>query len=300
MNNTRTPLQTVAGIWVPLITPFMQGRIDEESLRKLVHHYAQTGITGFVLAGTTGESLTISDEETARLVAVVQEENQDKLPVLLGLCGSNTQKLVDVVRERNGWNIDGYLITAPYYTRPTQEGLAQHFIALADASAYPLALYNIPYRTCVNVENETVLLLAQHPRIIGIKDCCANALQSEDLIHRAPEGFSVLVGDDANFFTNVSLGAKGGILASAHVAPRLYVHVLGLLQQGKTVQAQEIWARFVSSIPYLFKFPNPAPLKCLLANRGLIASQAVRLPLTTVDPSYAAELIAHFNKQDFS
>jgi len=294
MTHTRTPLESLAGIWVPLITPFIRYRLDDESVRRLVRHYAQTGITGFVLAGTTGEALTLSDEETARLVGIVQDENKGQLPVLLGLCGSNTVSLATTITRRNSWNIDGYLITAPYYTRPTQDGLLQHYMALADASAHPVALYNIPYRTCVNIENDTVFQLAEHPHIIGIKDCCAKAEQTEQLIKCAPEGFSVLVGDDANFFTNASCGAHGGILASAHIGARIFVQVLALLREEKVTEAKEVWTRFEPCIPPLFKFPNPAPLKCLLAHRGLISSEEVRLPLTVVPASYAAELIAHF------
>jgi len=295
MTHTRAPLQSMAGIWVPLITPFHKGRLDDESLRRITKHYLQTGITGFVLAGTTGESLTISDEETARLVSIVQDENRGKLPVILGLCGSNTAALTNTIEHRNSWNIDGYLITAPYYTRPAQDGLYRHYSALAEASAHSVALYNIPYRTCVNVENDTVFRLAQHPRIIAIKDCCANAAQTQDLIQRAPEGFSVLVGDDANFFNNVSLGAHGGILASAHVGADIFVQVLRLLQQGKPAEASVLWDSFAPSIPYLFKFPNPAPLKCLLAHHGLIASSEVRLPLTPVSPAYEEELKTVFD-----
>lgn len=295
MSHARAPLQSLAGIWIPLITPFHKGRLDDDSLRSLVRHYTSTGITGFVLAGTTGESLTISDEETARLVSIVQDENKGSLPVLLGLCGSNTAKLIDTVERRNSWNIDGYLVTAPYYTRPTQEGLYLHYKALADMSMHPIALYNIPYRTCVNVENDTVFRLAEHPRILGIKDCCANAAQTQDLIKRAPDGFSVLVGDDANFFNNVMLGAHGGILASAHVGPQIFVRVLALLKEGEEQEAKELWDRFLPYIPYLFKFPNPAPLKGLLAQRAVISSAEVRLPLTPVPQNYVDELCSVFS-----
>lgn len=295
-NTTPTSRNVADGIWIPLITPFKNNVLDEPSVRKMVRYYAHQDITGFILAGTTGESMTISEKETARLVAVVQEENAEKLPVYLGLSGSYTAELVEIIKQRNAWSIDGYLITAPYYTRPPQDGLYQHYMAAADASTLPIILYNIPYRTGVNVLNETVFKLAAHERIVAIKNCCAIAEQTDDLIRNAPQGFSVLVGDDANFFDNVSKGAKGGVLASAHAAPQTYVRVLSMLQKGETGAAQELWDAFAPCIPYLFKHPNPAPLKALLAHRGLIASDEVRLPLTIVPAELRSELISLFDK----
>ena len=141
------------GLWLPLITPFRDGRLDEASLRRLVRHYIALPLDGLVLAATTGESLTLSPSETERLVSAVRDEARKtrRLPVLLGLSGSNTSALLDTLERTASWPIDGYLISCPYYSRPSQRGLELHFRALADRATRPVALYNIPYRTGVNL-----------------------------------------------------------------------------------------------------------------------------------------------------
>src|SRR5262249_26776507 len=154
------------------------------------------------------EGLVLDDDETARLVARVAEIVARRKPVLLGLCGSDTRKLVKRLGAIASWPVDGYLLTCPYYSRPSQDGMAQHFGALADATDRPILIYNIPYRTGVNLANDTLLgLAARHPTIIGVKDCCADATQSAELLRRRPAGFSVLTGEDALFTTALAQGA---------------------------------------------------------------------------------------------
>jgi 4-hydroxy-tetrahydrodipicolinate synthase len=171
------------GLWLPLVTPFRSGELDEASLRRLSRHYAALPVDGLVLAATTGESLTLTPAETERLVFAVRDEVgcTQNLPVCLGLSGSNTTALLDTLDNTAGWPIDGYLISCPYYSRPSQRGLEQHFGALADRARHPVMLYNIPYRTGVNLGNEAMLRLAQHPNIAGLKDCSADRAQSLDL-----------------------------------------------------------------------------------------------------------------------
>ncbi len=139
------------------------------------------------------------------------------MPLFLGLCGSDTRRLVRRLAATDAWPVDGYLITCPYYSRPSQQGLYQHFAALADATDKPILIYNIPYRTGVNLGNDTLLRLAERANIVGVKDCCADAAQSADLLRRRGPGFTVLTGEDALFYGAVAHGADGGILASAHV-----------------------------------------------------------------------------------
>src|ERR1700681_1895084 len=196
------------GLWLPLVTPFRNGEIDEASLRRLVRHYAALPVNGLVLAATTGESLTLEPRETERLVFTVRDEVGGNMPVCLGLSGSNTGALLGTLARTAAWPIDGYLISCPYYSRPSQRGLQLHFSTLADRAAHPMMLYNIPYRTGVNLGNEAMLRLAEHPAIVGLKDCSDDRNQSLDLLRRRPSGFAVLTGEDAQYHEALVDGAR--------------------------------------------------------------------------------------------
>src|SRR5512146_1119020 len=175
----RTPLD---GVWLPLVTPFRDNRLDEESLATLVYHFATSPIAGLILAATTGEALTLEPGETEALVEIAASITGDRLPLYLGLCGSNTAAIARQVAATADWPVQGYLISCPYYTRPSQDGLRRHFVALAGATERPILLYNIPYRTGVNLSNETLFQLAEIGNIVGVKDCCADPAQSFELI----------------------------------------------------------------------------------------------------------------------
>ncbi|MCW5746815.1 MAG: 4-hydroxy-tetrahydrodipicolinate synthase, partial [Alphaproteobacteria bacterium] len=220
------------GIWLPLVTPFRDGELDEASLRRLVRHYAAQPIDGLILAATTGEGLTLDADETRQLVAVATDTLGGRLPVYLGLSGSDTRKLTAALENTATWPIDGYLIACPYYTRPSQDGLFRHFATLARDGDKPILIYNIPYRTGVNMSNDTLLRLAALPNIVGLKDCCADAAQSFDLVRARPAGFAVLTGEDALFHGALTQGADGGILASAHVETPLFARVYTAQRSG--------------------------------------------------------------------
>jgi 4-hydroxy-tetrahydrodipicolinate synthase len=231
-----TGLQTsLRGLWLPLITPFRDGELDEPSLRRLVRHYAALAVDGLILAATTGESLTLEPQETERLVATVREEagRTRNLPICLGLSGSNTAALLRMLERTAAWPIDLYLISCPYYSRPSQHGMIRHFSALADRAAHPVMIYNIPYRTGVNLGNDAMLQLADHRNIVGLKDCGAIREQSLDLLRRRPAGFAVLTGEDAHYHEALADGADGGILASAHVETGIFADVWRLLAAGQ-------------------------------------------------------------------
>jgi len=191
--------QPIAGVWLPLITPFKDGRLDEMSLTRLVRHYAAEPVDGMIIAATTGEGLTLDEAETERLVAIASASRDRALPMYLGVCGADTRKVTAALARTASWPIDGYLITCPYYVRPPQEGLYRHFATLAGATDKPIIVYNIPYRTGVNLANATLLRLAELPNIVGVKDCCAEQMQTFDLLRARPEGFAVLTGEDALF-----------------------------------------------------------------------------------------------------
>lgn len=284
---------TPRGLWLPLVTPFRDGLLDEASARRLVRHYAGEPIDGLILAATTGEGLTLDEEEVERLLALAAEEMASgprRLPVFLGLCGSDTRKVAKAMERSADWPLDGYLVACPYYTRPSQAGMVRHFAALADATARPIMIYNIPYRTGVNLGNEAMLELAARPNIVGVKDCSADMAQSCDLLRRKPPGFAVLTGEDALLHPMLTQGAEGGIVASAHVETRGFAAILDLLRAGDGQGALEAW-HLVCDLPrLLFEEPSPAPIKHWLWLAGLIDSPELRLPMAPVTEGLAARI----------
>jgi len=299
MNDLRPSLRSsLQGLWLPLITPFRDGEFDEASLRRLVRHYATLPVNGLVLAATTGESLTLTPAETERLVFAVRDEiSGKKLPLCLGLSGSNTSALLDTLDRTAGWPIDLYLISCPYYSRPSQQGLQLHFGALADRSAHPVVLYNIPYRTGVNLGNEAMLRLADHPNIVGLKDCSADPNQSRDLLRRRGDGFAILTGEDRQYYEALTDGADGGILAAAHIETETFAQVRDLLMAGERDAAWSHWRSVADPVRLLFAEPSPAPIKYWLWRTGLIDSAEVRLPMTGVSTELAARLDAEIERR---
>src|SRR5258706_4634404 len=219
VQTTLTRAAPDAGLWLPLITPFHDGALDAVVLRRLLRHYLAQPLVGIILAGTTGEAMTLDEVELSNLVRVTAEEVAGVVPLYLGVSGSNTRAQARHLAGQQHWPVDGYLMACPYYTRPSQDGLYHHFAALAAETDRPILLYNIPYRTGVNLSNETVFRLAELPNIRGIKDCCADAGQSTDLLRQRPDGFAVLTGEDAWYFNALVHEADGAILASAHINP---------------------------------------------------------------------------------
>jgi len=288
------------GLWLPLVTPFRNGELDEPSLRRLVRHYTGGPVDGLILAATSGEGLTLGMAELERLVALVRAEiagSGRTMPVCLGLSGSSTRKMLDALDETAAWPIDGYLIASPYYSRPSQRGLLQHFTALADHASRPIVLYNIPYRTAVNLANETLLRLAEHPNIVGLKDCGADRAQSIDLLRQRPAGFRVLTGEDAQYYEALSDGADGAILLSAHVETETFASVRTHLKQGNRDAAQACWESVSDLTRLLFTEPSPAPAKYWLSRTGLIDSAEVRLPMVDVSAELAARLDAEIEQR---
>jgi 4-hydroxy-tetrahydrodipicolinate synthase len=280
----------IEGVWLPLITPFRDGELDEPSLRRLTQHYLAQPVDGLILAATTGEGLTLDDDETTRLVEIVAAEVARRIPIFLGVSGSWTRKVAKTLAHAATWPVDGYLVACPYYTRPSQEGLYRHFAALADATARPIIIYNIPYRTGVNLANETMLRLAALPNIAGVKDCCADQVQSFDLAAAKPQGFAMMTGEDALFYNALTQGAEGGILAAAHVETAAFAAVRNIFLSGDQQGALRAWRALVDLPRLLFAEPSPAPIKHWLWRAGLIDSPEVRLPMMPVSDILAARI----------
>jgi 4-hydroxy-tetrahydrodipicolinate synthase len=290
MNDLRTRLQ---GLWLPLVTPFRDGEIDSPSLQRLVRHYAAGPIDGLILAATSGEGLLLSVSEQERLVEEVRAALDDagrQLPICLGLAGASTARMCEAIDETAAWPIDGYLISSPYYLRPSQRGLLQHFTALADHASWPVVLYNIPYRSAVGLTNETLLRLAEHPNIVGMKDCCADRAQTIELLRHRPCGFRVLTGEDAQYHDALADGADGAILLSAHVETAGFAAVRNELAAGNNDAALAAWQRVADLTRLLFVELSPAPAKHWLWRLGLIDSAEVRSPMVAVSDTLAARL----------
>ena len=283
---------TLEGIWLPIITPFIDGEVDFRSYERLIAHYLEQGISGLIPMGTTGESPVLTEKEFEAVIDATVSAVAGRVPVLVGLGGNHTERVLKKVRSAEKYDIDGILSVCPYYNRPGQEGLLQHFAALSGATDKKIVIYNIPYRTGVNMSNETLLRLAERPNIAGVKDACGDIRQSLDLLAQKPAGFSVLTGEDLLFFTTLAHGGDGGILASAHLRTEAFVQIHRLMQENDFQAALDLWRPLQRMIPLLFAEPNPAPIKYLLAKQGWITSAEVRLPLTGVSPAMQERLDA--------
>ncbi|MEA2818983.1 MAG: 4-hydroxy-tetrahydrodipicolinate synthase [Bradyrhizobium sp.] len=282
-----------SGVWLPLITPFRNDGIDAVSLRRLIGHFAGKPVDGLIVGATTGEGLTLDDAEIEQLVMLTATAQRDfgfSVPLYLGVSGSDTRKLTKWLARTQTWPLDGYLIACPYYTRPSQAGLMLHFAALADATARPIMIYNIPYRTGVNLGNETMLRLAERGTIVGVKDCCGDTLQTVELLRKRPPSFAVLTGEDALFYGALVRGCDGGILASAHVETEAFAKVRQHMLDGDQLRASAQWRQLADIPRLLFSEPSPAPLKYWLWRSGLIDSPEVRLPMTPVTDDLAGQL----------
>ena len=210
----------LSGVWLPIVTPFMEGEIDFVSYRRLLNAYLQTQISGIIPLGTTGESPSIDEGEVDAIVELTLEVVDKRVPVYIGVGGNSTKKVIRSLRRLERHPFAGILSICPYYNRPSEDGICQHFRAIAESTDRNVLIYNIPYRTGVNLSNDSLLSLSETPNIVGIKDSCANVAQSIDLLLKKPPGFSVMTGEDALFYTMLALGADGGILASAHIIER--------------------------------------------------------------------------------
>lgn len=278
------------GIWLPIVTPFNNDKVDFRSYKKLVNHYIKKGVTGIIPLGTTGESPTVSEDEYERIVEKTVEYVNGRVPIYVGAGGNYTKKVVKMLKTVAKYPVQGVLSVSPYYNRPDQRGIYQHFKELSESTDLNIIVYNIPYRTGRNIENETIYKLAELKNVVALKDACGDIKQSMELLLSPPPDFSILTGEDMFFYVTMTHGGQGGILASAHVATEDFLAVYNLSKQNDHQAAYLVWKRLASFIPLLFKEPNPAPIKYYLQQRGLIKSNETRLPLVEVTDPLKAQL----------
>jgi 4-hydroxy-tetrahydrodipicolinate synthase len=279
------------GSLVAIVTPMLEdGSLDLDRLRRLVDWHIREGTDGIVVAGTTGESPTVDFEEHCLLIRSAIEHVAGRVPVIAGTGANATREAIELAAFAKAAGADMSLSVVPYYNKPTQEGLYRHFRAIAEAVEMPHIVYNVPGRTVADLQNDTVLRLAQVPNIIGIKDATGNMERGADLLKRLPDDFGVYSGDDGTGLALLMLGAHGVISVTANVAPRLMREMCAAVFAGKFEQARALNNQMIGLHKHLFVEANPIPVKWVLQQMGMIGS-GIRLPLTPMSSSFNALLL---------
>lgn len=278
----------LTGCGTALVTPFHEdGSLDETSLYSLAAWQVDSGIRLLVACGSTGEASTLSEEETLRVTEIVIAAAAQRAPVLAGCTHNSTAEAVRrAYKMAKMPGLAGILTACPYYNKPSQEGLYQHFRAIAEIVApLPIVLYNVPGRTASNLLPETVLRLTELPNIIGIKESSGNLPQIAELLDSVPSNFSVLSGDDGYALPSIALGAKGLVSVASNAAPEALVAMVQAALGQDLVTARHEAKRTAKLVKDLFAEPSPAPIKAVLSAMGKISTDTLRLPLTRISPS---------------
>ena len=268
------------GLGIALVTPFIpDGQVDYKSLKRLVEYQIDNGADFLCILATTGETPCLTQDEKEKITQLVKDVNHGRLPILKGCGGNNTAAVVEELRTADWSGIDGILSVCPYYNKPSQEGLYQHFKAIAEASPLPVVLYNVPGRTGINLKPETTVRLANDcENIVAVKEASGSLEQVDEIIKNKPQRFDVLSGDDALTFSMVASGAAGVISVIGNALPKEFSRMIRLEFQGEYEPARKIHHMFTELYSLLFVDGNPAGVKALLHEMGFIENQ-LRLPL---------------------
>jgi 4-hydroxy-tetrahydrodipicolinate synthase len=261
------------------------GSLDFPCLRKLIDWHIAEGTDAIVIVGTTGESPTVTVEEHCELIKVAVEQSAKRIPIIAGTGGNSTAEAIELTRFAHEVGADASLLVVPYYNRPTQEGMYQHFKKIAESVEIPVILYNVPGRTVADMSNDTILRLAKIPNIVGVKDATGNLARGTDLLRLAPASFAVYSGDDATAMALMFCGGRGNISVTANVAPRAMHELCVAAMAGRTAEAIAINNKVLPLHNKLFVEPNPLPVKWALKEMGLISS-GIRLPLVNLSDEY--------------
>lgn len=276
----------IQGSIVAIVTPMhADGTLDLPGLRKLIDWHIAEGTDGIVIVGTTGESPTVSVDEHCELIRIAVEHTDKRIPIIAGTGGNSTSEAIELTQFAKDVGADASLLVVPYYNRPTQEGMYQHFKKIAEAVDLPAILYNVPGRTVADMANETILRLAQIPGVIGVKDATGNVGRGCDLMRLAPKGFAVYSGDDPTAMALMFCGAKGNISVTANIAPRGMHELCDAAMNQRVAEAIAINNKLFPLHNKLFVEPNPVPLKWAMAEIGLIPS-GMRLPIVPLAAEY--------------
>lgn len=279
------------GSMTAIVTPFKDGRVDEDSFRKLINWQIVNGIDVLVPCGTTGESATITPEEHEQIIRIAVEESAGRVPVLAGSGSNSTATAVKLAKQAKNAGANGTLQVTPYYNKPTQEGLYRHFATIAEVVDLPMLLYNVPGRTGVNMKPETVLQLAHIDSIVGIKEASGDIAQVKQIIANAPPAFVTISGEDAMNLEIYKAGGKGCISVTANIVPDRVARVWDFFQNGNIDEAKRIQEDLADLNRAMFLETNPIPAKTALAYMGR-CKEEFRLPLTCMGQTTKEELVS--------
>lgn len=283
--------QTLKGTGVALVTPFKNDHsIDFDALRRLVKHQTDNGTDYLVILGTTGESPTISAQEKQAIVDCVRAENNGKLPLVLGIGGNHTLENAGSIKKQDLSGISAILSVSPYYNKPNQAGILQHYRYLADASPLPLIVYNVPGRTGSNISAETTLALAEHPNILGTKEASGNFTQCMEIIRHRPANFSVISGDDAYTLPFIAMGMDGVISVICNAYPAAFSQMVKLSLAGKMEEARNLHYLLLDAMNLIFADGSPGGIKEILQAQGICGTD-VRMPLQGVNAQVKQALL---------
>ncbi len=281
-NTKQSSKKDIRGAIVAIVTPFKDGKVDEEGLKGLIEWHIKAGTHCIVPCGTTGESATMSHEEHMRVVELTVETVRGRIPVIAGTGSNSTSETIMLTHHAKKAGADAALVITPYYNKPSQEGLYQHFITVAQECKFPMILYNVPGRTGVNMLPQTVARCAKNRYIIGIKEATGSLKQVTDVIRMCPRNFILLSGDDFTAFPTMAVGGKGVISVASNLMPKEMANMMNAFMKGDIDKARRIHFKLFPLFEALFYETNPVPAKTALAEMGRIESAEVRLPLAAM------------------
>jgi 4-hydroxy-tetrahydrodipicolinate synthase len=288
----RTPF---TGVGTALVTPFTRnGDLDEKSVRRLGRRQIDAGIHFLVPNGTTGENPTLTLEERTRIVEILVDEANGQVPILAGAGGYNTKEVVHLADEMRKAGASGLLSVTPYYNKPTPDGLVQHFRAIADSTPLPIIVYNVPGRTGVNIDVNTLVRLAAIPNVVGVKEASGNVTQVCEICKAVPSDFLVLSGDDALTLPVMAVGGRGVISVVSNEIPKEMAQMVDAVERNDFAAARIIHARIMPLMQINFVESNPVPVKAAMAAMGLL-EEVYRLPVTSPRPESREKILAVLN-----
>lgn len=288
-------MRDLSGVFTALVTPFSNGEIDWPSLKALIRQQIDGGVNGFVISGTTGESPSLTDEEKGKLFLFIKSETAGHIPLVMGTGTNCTQDTIVATQSAARLGADAALVVVPYYNKPPQRGLIQHFQKAAQCSPLPVILYNVPGRTITKLEHDTIVELSRVPGIIGIKEATGDIEFGRFLVRDCGENFLVSSGDDGTFLELIEAGARGVISVASHILPREFTDWCSRARKGDLAAKQE-FERIRDLNDYLYVEANPIPIKMALHLMGIIKSPELRLPLMQLSESYTSELKSKMKK----
>lgn len=287
--------QTLRGTGVALVTPFdSKGNIDFESFEKLIHEVISNGVEYLVILGTTGETPTLSKQEKIDIIHFTHQTVQDKVPVVIGVGGFSTQAVITELETLPLEKATAILSASPYYNKPSQEGIYQHYLAIADRSPKPILLYNVPGRTGRNMTAKTTLRLAQHPNIAGIKEASDNMMQALEILKDRPDDFLVVSGDDGLCLPQILCGMDGVITVAGNAFPKQFSHMVRAALAGNANEAIALNNPLLGAYELMFEENNPAGIKAFLYEQGIIENE-VRLPIVPLSETVHQKIKEYLN-----